>query len=466
MAKTYSAIQTYTLSSSTSSITFFNIPQNYTDLKIVYSTRADGGSAPEADLNVTFNNVSSGYSERLLYTTNGTSISSYSVSSQSYFNWGSSASSSNTASTFSNGEIYIPNYTSGSNKTIFAEVVVENNATAANIQLDAGLVTITNPITTITLTSHSTNFVSGSTFTLYGIGSGAKATGGAVVGAGNYIYHTFTSTGTFTPTEQIKNVEVLSIAGGGGGGGTGNGSNGGYPGGGGGGAGGVLYTLGNSLNAGTNYAVIVGSGGAGKYQGTGSGASGTSSYLGTITAAVGGGGGASWNGTPLSGGSGGGADGSGNTTTAGAAGTQGQGYAGGSWSSGINGGAGGGGAGGTGGAGSVSSNSTGGTGGVGTANYSSWLYATQTGVSVGGTYYIAGGGGGGSSGLSTNTPAAGVGGTGGGGQGGQYNVANTVANGTSNTGGGGGGAGQTNGATGLTGGNGGSGLVIIRYPVN
>jgi hypothetical protein len=456
MAKTYSAIQTYTLASSTASITFNNIPQNYTDLKIVYSTRADSGSVPETDVNFTFNNVGSGYSEKLLYTTDGSSSNTYQVSSQSYFNWGSSASPSNTSNTFSNGEIYIPNYTSGNYKTISAEVVVENSATAANIQLEAGLVTITNPITIITLTSHASNFVAGSTFTLYGIGQGAKASGGTVVGAGNYIYHTFTSTGTFQPTEQIKNAEVLTVAGG---------ASGGSWDGGGGGAGGCLYSPNTTFIAGTTYPVVIGAGGAYTSARGDTANSGTNSSVGSISAIGGGYGGNDFTVTVgASGGSGGGGYGNG----AGGTGTVGQGNSGGYGGTGGMNGGGGGGAGSAGSnGGNATSNAQAGNGGNGTSTYNAWHYATQTGVNVGGTYYIAAGGGGGPhTGTPNNTGnTPGNGGSGGGGQGGNYGV--RAGSAPANSGSGGGGAVRydispfTDGS-----GAGGSGLVIIRYPVN
>lgn len=89
--------------------------------------------------------------------------------------------------------------------------------------------------------------------------SSFSATGGNVNGLapGNgYIYHTFTSPGTFTVSSGSKTAEIL-LVGGGGGGGPSSDSNGG-----GGGAGGLVYWNSIPLSAGA-YSVTIGPGGAG-----------------------------------------------------------------------------------------------------------------------------------------------------------------------------------------------------------
>ena len=78
-----------------------------------------------------------------------------------------------TANTFGNTELYIPNYTSATNKPTSAYGVSENNATASYILANAGLVRITSAITSIEIipvyAGGGFNFVSGSSFFLYGI---------------------------------------------------------------------------------------------------------------------------------------------------------------------------------------------------------------------------------------------------------------------------------------------------------
>ena len=128
--------------------------------------------------------------------------------------------------------------------------------------------------------------------------TGGNQTPNTGLAPGNgYIYHTFTSPGTFTVSSG-GNVEVLVVAGGGGGGGDV---------GGGGGAGGLAYNPSMTIGPGT-YPVTVGPGG--------NGGPGTASPAGTLGIRSGGAGGDSiFNGiTALGGGGGGGWDGSpGNT---------------------------------------------------------------------------------------------------------------------------------------------------------
>jgi hypothetical protein len=76
--------------------------------------------------------------------------------------------STSTATTFGNAEIYIPNYTSTTSKPLSGFGVSETNATAASMAVIAGLYRNSTAIASITLTCFG-NFVTGSSFYLYGI---------------------------------------------------------------------------------------------------------------------------------------------------------------------------------------------------------------------------------------------------------------------------------------------------------
>lgn len=157
-----------------------------------------------------------------------------------------------------------------------------------------------------------------------------QATGGTITSIPGYVVHTFTSSGTFTPSVTITNCEYLVVAGGGGGGdGFGNGTAGS-----GGGAGGLRSSIlgfpsgggasaESRITVSTAQTVTVGAGGAGA-PGGGSATAGSNSVFGSITS-IGGGRGGGYSATATSGGSGGGATGG----TAGT-GTTGQGFNGGS----------------------------------------------------------------------------------------------------------------------------------------
>jgi len=278
------------------------------------------------------------------------------------------------------------------------------------------------------------------------------STGGTVSNTGNYVVHTFTSSGNFVvPTGQtISGIEYVVVAGGGGGEGTtaccvghGGGGAGGYrssvSGESSGGGASAEATL--TRNAGT-YTVTIGAGGTGANNGS-------NSAFDTITS-IGGGYGGHYTGSgiaPTSGGSGGGAiPFGGSSTLTGASGTSGQGYAGGSAGGSTNSMIGGGG----GGAGAVGANGgdSGGTGGVG----------VQTSITGSATYYAGGGGGAVRHNYGSNTSGA-AGGNGGGGTG-VAKDGNGGTNGSANTGGGAGGGAGGSSTSNLTGG---SGIVIVRY---
>jgi hypothetical protein len=461
MTTTYTLIEKITVGAAgAATVNFTSIPQTYTDLKIVASTR-DTYAAVSTAIYLEFNGNSSGYSMRRLRGS-GSAVDSYSDSSQSTINlYNIKPGSSATASTFGNVEIYIPNYTGSTNKSVSVDGVGENNATEAYAVLFAGLWGNTSAITSIKLYSE-TLFVQYSTFYLYGIAkegvnpavsSAPYATGGdKILYDGTYWYHAFTSTGTFTPKKGLS-CDVLVVAGGGGGG---NKDNNIYAGAGGGGAGGLLAHTNQSLVSATAYTVTIGAGGAAI-------TNGSNSQFGSLTASTGGGqGGSAYANAGATGGSGGGGAGTNTTTTLtnGGSGTSGQGNAGGvGYGNGGERDAGGGGGAGASGGNAIITGA--GSGGAGSSTYSSWGLATSTGQNVSGTVYFAGGGGGGAW-----TGAVSSGGNGGGGKGASNNTGTTYAAvaGTANTGGGGGGAGYgTNGNSAGVAAAGGSGIVIVRY---
>jgi hypothetical protein len=452
MAKTYSLIQAQTLTGSAASVTFSNIPQNFTDLKIVISGRTNRVLTVDG-ITIRFNGdtTSGNYSGRRLFGSGSSPGTDTQYIAQPFM-----TASSATANTFGNAEIVITNYTGSTAKIISFDGVGENNATLTYMGIGSGIWSGTAAITSITITPETgTSIEQGSTFYLYGIGA-HRASGGTITSDANFTYHTFTSSGTFTALEKINGAEAIIVAGGGGGGIALSQA-------GGGGAGGFLYSPSMTLIAGTSYSCIVGAGGGGgvyigapTYYSTYSNGN-NSGFINST--AIGGGFGGVGGGTGANGGSGGG----GAQGQLGGNGTAGQGNNGGQGSaSGSAYGSGGGGGAAT--VGRTASAGGGGAGGVGTSAYSSWGFATNTGENIAGTYYYAGGGGGGG----YNT-AGGAGGYGGGSAGGRrgFNTADNIApNATANTGGGGGGSAdagtQSNGTR--VGGNGGSGLVIVRYP--
>ena len=362
-----------------------------------------------------------------------------------------------TSNTFNNVEVYLPNYTSSTNKSYSVDAVSEANATTAYADLTAGLWSNTAAITSLGFSLSSGNIDQFSTFYLYGVARLGTtpaivpyATGGdTIMTDGTYWYHAFRSSGTFTPTKALS-CDILQIAGGGAGGWAGAG----------GGAGGVL---GFSAQAVTSASTVtIGAGGA-TVTGAGPQNNGSNSQFASLTASVGGGGGGVNNGGSFfngaNGGSGGGGSigsgGIGNGT--GGTATSGQGFNGGTGygtppNSGQPSTAGGGGSGAV---GNNGANGASGAGGAGKNNIVAWQSSALTALGLGVSGFLAGGGGGGGF-------AAASGGAGGSGGGGAGSANAAGAAGTANTGSGGGGG---NYQTGGNGGAGGSGLVIVRYAV-
>jgi hypothetical protein len=444
-ASTYEPLATVTLDSAQRVINFTNIPQNYTDLVLVVSLRANTGQYPI--LLMLLNNDSSALYSRTYLAGDGTSATSARQTgfSQVYPGPGSVVGISDGANTFSTGVINLMDYSNSTTfKTILSRDAVPPNSTGGIGATHAyvNLWRNTQPITSIAInTNNGNNYEAGSTFSLYGVGAKQlKATGGDIIQTdGTYWYHAFTSSGTFTPTAGTLSCDALVIAGGGGG------TNGNW--GGGSGAGGLRSITGVSVSSATT--VTVGAGGTPL-------TNGSDSTFTTITSSGGGYGGQN-GGLANAGGSGGGASGYASAGTGAASSpttSPAQGNSGGR--SGYNGGNGGGGAGGAGVGSPATPNEAGGNGGVGSATFSSWATITNTGLDG---YYAGGGGGaGGGAGDTGGVGFPGIGGLGGGGTG--ANGGFKGGDGARNTGGGAGGT--WGGGAGATGG---SGIVIVRYAV-
>jgi hypothetical protein len=176
MAYTYSKIATYTVGSGgVSTVSFLNIPQNYTDLVVMTSARTDSSGTADDVLVCYFNSNQTGYSgKRSFGTGTGTGSDSLSNSnggaSGSRILVGAISSTGGTSNTFGNASLYISNYTKGTYKSTSGEGVQSNNTTGSYQMMSNNLWANTEPITSITLGGYWSNtFVQHSTFHLYGI---------------------------------------------------------------------------------------------------------------------------------------------------------------------------------------------------------------------------------------------------------------------------------------------------------
>jgi hypothetical protein len=170
MPKTYTLIKGETITSTTASYAFTSIPSTFTDLVVKISARTD---ATNPDFMWRINgNTSSIYSDTQI---EGDGTSAYSLLDSAidkfrmqHIGQGSAA----TSNTFGNYELYFPNYAGATNKVVSFDGVDEtNSASSANTTIVAGasLALTTTAISQISFFLNSGNWVSGSSFYLYGI---------------------------------------------------------------------------------------------------------------------------------------------------------------------------------------------------------------------------------------------------------------------------------------------------------
>jgi len=166
-------IESKTLATAAASIEFTSIPQDGTDLVILFSFRIDSGGE-YVNTALRFNSDSgSNYSMRMLYglgSGSGLSASQTTTSLQWVYSTGTVA----TSNTFGNAQVYIPNYTGSTTKSVSMDSVSENNGTLSIQALTAGLWSGTAAITSILLFSQTgNNLLAGSTASLYKITKGS-----------------------------------------------------------------------------------------------------------------------------------------------------------------------------------------------------------------------------------------------------------------------------------------------------
>jgi hypothetical protein len=169
MPSTYTLISSNVLVSSAASVTFSAIPSTYTDLVLRWSVRTDYG-ATRTGFRLRANSIATNvYTGTYIIQYNSTTVASGSDSndrwSMEYID-GTGA----TANTFGSGELYLPSYTVSQNKPASLFSVAEGNSAAdTGMYVKALLLSDTASVTSLTAIANTGNFVSGTSFYLYGI---------------------------------------------------------------------------------------------------------------------------------------------------------------------------------------------------------------------------------------------------------------------------------------------------------
>jgi hypothetical protein len=158
MPSTYEPIATTTLGSNAASYTFSSIPSTYTDLVIIY----EGVSTSSQTFSIRFNgDTGSNYSNTVIggdgstvYTFNNVNVTA-------------AIMGINYSTGRSNFILNVMNY---ANSTTNKTAICRSNAAVGEVNLRVGLWRNTSAINSVLIKMDSTsNFVAGSTFTLYGI---------------------------------------------------------------------------------------------------------------------------------------------------------------------------------------------------------------------------------------------------------------------------------------------------------
>jgi hypothetical protein len=156
--------------SSVATVVFSSIPQTGTDLLLVGSARSSNANGL---IFIQLNAIGGTGTGKNLRGT-GSSVLTASGGEQ-YLR----SNSGDTASTFSNFSIYIPNYTTTADKTLSIDGVTENNASLAFASIAGVSISTGAAVTTLTIKdNNSGSLVQYSTFSLYTI---TKGSGGASV---------------------------------------------------------------------------------------------------------------------------------------------------------------------------------------------------------------------------------------------------------------------------------------------
>lgn len=162
MPTTYEPIATTTLGSNQTNVSFTSIASTYTDIVCVLSV---AGSANNEQVGVRFNNdTNSNYSLTELYGT-GTTASSYRLSNGLNYSLSPNVAIKNTLGN-SNYILQVMNY---SNATTYKTALARTNALDSSFPGTAASVGLWRSTAAINRIDFIGAFLSGSTFTLYGI---------------------------------------------------------------------------------------------------------------------------------------------------------------------------------------------------------------------------------------------------------------------------------------------------------
>lgn len=167
---TYTLIASSTVGSGgAADITFSSISSSYTDLVLKISMRTNRSSNIDP-VQIQFNgDTGSNYSYRSIWSDASGTVNSFNSGAPDRIDAQYSTAATATANTFTNFEIYIPNYASSNQKSTSYDSAHEDNSSTAFLVMMANRWTGTAAINSIKMDPINGNFVQYTTAYLYGI---------------------------------------------------------------------------------------------------------------------------------------------------------------------------------------------------------------------------------------------------------------------------------------------------------
>ncbi len=169
MANTYNLIASTVLTSSQANVQFTGINSTYTDLILWASHRNDTAGRTNDQLVIRFDSATNTAHSRTQIAGDGATVTTDRTSSANTITVDDGTTGpSATSNTFATSIVYIPNYAGSTSKALNIDNATETNGTTAFRIASAGLYRSSSAISTIIIDTNN-NFVSGSSFYLYGI---------------------------------------------------------------------------------------------------------------------------------------------------------------------------------------------------------------------------------------------------------------------------------------------------------
>jgi hypothetical protein len=167
----FESIATISPSTGTKTVTFNSIPQGYKSLQVRYIARTDRAGTDFDFMFMRMNGVTSAsYSDNRIEAT-GTGLGAAASANSQYVLFGSIVpNNNNLANCYAAGIVDVIDYTStAKNKTISALNGSNFNSSNGRVQVVSGALYSTSAVTSISFTIFNYNFLSGTSFALYGI---------------------------------------------------------------------------------------------------------------------------------------------------------------------------------------------------------------------------------------------------------------------------------------------------------